>query len=74
MCYQCINRSKYDKAIVSKVAGSWPMVPHVVNHGQRGEKSYDVYSRLLTERIIYAMGPVSGLTIHNNILLIVKAL
>ena len=33
-------------------------VPIVVEHGERGERSYDIYSRLLKDRIIFLGGPI----------------
>jgi len=36
-----------------------PLVPMVVEQTGRGERSYDIYSRLLKERIICLMGPVN---------------
>jgi ATP-dependent Clp protease protease subunit len=35
-----------------------PMVPIVIEQSGRGERAYDIYSRLLKERIICFMGPV----------------
>ena len=35
------------------------LIPMVVEQSGRGERSYDIYSRLLKERIICFMGPVS---------------
>ncbi|GJL95906.1 MAG: ATP-dependent Clp protease proteolytic subunit [Hyphococcus sp.] len=34
------------------------LVPMVVEQSSRGERSYDIYSRLLKERIIFLSGPV----------------
>jgi ATP-dependent Clp protease protease subunit len=34
------------------------LVPMVVEQTNRGERSYDIYSRLLKERIIFLVGPV----------------
>ncbi len=34
------------------------LVPMVVEQTSRGERSYDIYSRLLKERIIFLIGPV----------------
>ncbi|MBL3527081.1 MAG: ATP-dependent Clp endopeptidase proteolytic subunit ClpP [gamma proteobacterium endosymbiont of Lamellibrachia anaximandri] len=34
------------------------MVPIVVEQTARGERSYDIYSRLLKERVIFLVGPV----------------
>ncbi len=35
------------------------LVPMVVEQTNRGERSYDIYSRLLKERIIFLIGPVN---------------
>ena len=35
------------------------LVPIVVEQTSRGERSYDIYSRLLKERIIFLVGPVN---------------
>src|SRR5215831_7799183 len=37
------------------------LVPMVVEQTNRGERAYDIYSRLLKERIIFLMGPVNDL-------------
>ena len=34
------------------------LVPMVVEQTSRGERSYDIFSRLLKERVIFAVGPV----------------
>ncbi len=34
------------------------LVPMVVEQTNRGERAYDIYSRLLKERIIFLIGPV----------------
>lgn len=34
------------------------LVPMVVEQTNRGERSYDIFSRLLKERIIFLTGPV----------------
>ena len=34
------------------------LVPMVVEQSGRGERSYDIYSRLLKERVIFLVGPV----------------
>ncbi|XP_014259370.1 uncharacterized protein LOC106672445 [Cimex lectularius] len=36
-----------------------PLIPIVVENTGRGERSYDIYSRLLKERIICVMGPIN---------------
>ena len=35
------------------------LVPMVVEQSGRGERAYDIYSRLLKERVIYLVGPVN---------------
>jgi ATP-dependent Clp protease protease subunit len=49
----------------SDVNGEHPMneralnlVPMVVEQTARGERAYDIYSRLLKERVVFAVGPV----------------
>jgi ATP-dependent Clp protease protease subunit len=34
------------------------LVPMVVEQSARGERAFDIYSRLLKERVIFAVGPV----------------
>lgn len=38
------------------------MVPMVVEQSGRGERAYDIYSRLLKERVIFLVGPVNDHT------------
>jgi len=38
------------------------LVPMVVEQSGRGERSYDIYSRLLKERVIFLVGPVNDQT------------
>ena len=35
-----------------------PLIPMVVEQTSRGERSFDIYSRLLKERVIFIVGPV----------------
>ena len=35
------------------------MVPIVIEQSGRGERAYDIYSRLLRERIVFLVGPVN---------------
>jgi ATP-dependent Clp protease protease subunit len=35
------------------------MVPMVIEQSGRGERAYDIYSRLLRERVIFLVGPVN---------------
>ena len=38
-----------------------PIVPTIVERSQRGERAYDIFSRLLEERIIFLAGPVTDM-------------
>lgn len=38
------------------------MVPMVIEQSGRGERAYDIYSRLLKERVIFLVGPVNDHT------------
>ena len=35
------------------------LVPMVVEQSNRGERAYDIYSRLLKERIVFLVGPLN---------------
>jgi len=35
------------------------LVPMVIEHSGRGERAYDIYSRLLKERVVFLVGPVN---------------
>ena len=35
------------------------LIPMVVEQSNRGERAYDIYSRLLKERIVFLVGPVN---------------
>ena len=41
-----------------EIQGAGGLVPMVVEQSSRGERAYDIYSRLLKERIIFLVGPV----------------
>ena len=47
--HQGINQHQVD---------SLGLVPMVVEQSARGERSYDIYSRLLKERVIFIVGPI----------------
>ena len=34
------------------------LVPMVVEQSSRGERAYDIYSRLLKDRVIFIVGPI----------------
>lgn len=38
------------------------MVPMVIEQSGRGERAYDIYSRLLRERVVFLVGPVNDVT------------
>ena len=44
--------SKFDPAVANT------LVPMVVEQTNRGERAYDIYSRLLKERIVFLTGPI----------------
>lgn len=48
-----INR--YEQEVIRNTSG---LVPVVIEQTSRGERSYDIYSRLLKERIIFLLGEV----------------
>ena len=35
------------------------LVPMVIEQSGRGERAYDIYSRLLKERVVFLVGPVN---------------
>ena len=52
---------------ISRQAGDWNpvglgLVPMVVEQSGRGERAYDIYSRLLKERVVFLVGPVNDVT------------
>src|SRR3954469_24152950 len=38
------------------------LIPMVIEQSGRGERSYDIYSRLLRERVVFLVGPVNDQT------------
>ncbi len=51
---------KEERAGAGQVRGL-NLVPIVVEQSARGERSYDIYSRLLKERVVFLCGPVEDL-------------
>ena len=47
------------------------MIPMVIEQSGRGERSYDIYSRLLKERVVFLVGPVND---HNANLIVAQLL
>ncbi|XP_074641531.1 ATP-dependent Clp protease proteolytic subunit, mitochondrial-like [Tubulanus polymorphus] len=56
---QQINRTTQQLGLHSSAKRCMPMVPIVIEQTGRGERAYDIYSRLLKERIICLMGPIN---------------
>ncbi|XP_011560500.1 ATP-dependent Clp protease proteolytic subunit [Plutella xylostella] len=61
VCTSSLCRS--NSHLIRKISTSCPsqlgMIPIVVEQTGRGERAYDIYSRLLRERIICLMGPIN---------------
>ena len=43
------------------------LIPTVIEKSQFGERAYDIYSRLLKERIIFLSGPINDATANTVI-------
>lgn len=50
-----MNSSHFDTQAIG-------LIPMVIETSGRGERAYDIYSRLLKERVIFLVGPVNDLT------------
>ena len=50
------NSPPQSSALDTRMLG---MVPMVIEQSGRGERAYDIYSRLLKERVIFLVGPVN---------------
>ena len=37
------------------------LIPMVIEQSGRGERAYDIYSRLLKERVIFLVGPIDDM-------------
>src|SRR5258708_2113826 len=53
------QRLNWEKA--SEVQGLG-LIPMVIEQSGRGERAYDIYSRLLKERVVFLVGPVTEIT------------
>ncbi len=51
-----MTRMMQNSALDTQMLG---MVPMVIEQSGRGERAYDIYSRLLKERVIFLVGPVN---------------
>lgn len=65
------GRNNYSaNGMTSGMTGDAPMdetrglglVPMVIEQSGRGERAYDIYSRLLKERVVFLVGPVNEIT------------
>ena len=54
-----MNSMNHNPALDTQMLG---MVPMVIEQSGRGERAYDIYSRLLKERVIFLVGPVNDHT------------
>lgn len=52
----------FDKFSTSNRPMGLGYIPMVVEQSGRGERAYDIYSRLLKERVIFMVGPVDDMT------------
>merc|ERR1712071_443676 len=63
ICYLLMSYFKHFQVsghqLHTSVQHNYPLIPIVVEQTGRGERSYDIYSRLLKERIICVMGPIN---------------
>jgi len=55
------NRSEIIDASVDSPEGLG-LIPMVIEQSGRGERAYDIYSRLLKERVVFLVGPVTEVT------------
>ncbi|HEX20481.1 MAG TPA: ATP-dependent Clp endopeptidase proteolytic subunit ClpP [Acidiferrobacteraceae bacterium] len=54
--------SKHDQISTTNDPQALGLVPMVIETTGRGERAYDIYSRLLKERLIFLVGPVDDYT------------
>ena len=50
---------RYDGSFEPRGLG---LIPMVIEQSGRGERAYDIYSRLLKERVVFLVGPVTEVT------------
>ena len=43
------------------------LIPMVIEQSGRGERAYDIYSRLLKERVVFLVGPVNEATANLDV-------
>jgi ATP-dependent Clp protease protease subunit len=57
----------WEKNTMDAAAAGWDpkglgLIPMVIEQSGRGERAYDIYSRLLKERVVFLVGPVTEVT------------
>lgn len=57
-----MNRLQQPQAELDMSPQDLGYIPMVVEQSGRGERSYDIYSRLLKERVIFLVGPVNDMS------------
>jgi ATP-dependent Clp protease protease subunit len=55
------KRTRDTEAAVEPARGLG-LIPMVIEQSGRGERAYDIYSRLLKERVVFLVGPVTEIT------------
>ncbi|CAG0898281.1 unnamed protein product [Darwinula stevensoni] len=59
LCQTFLLWSPVKRGFHKSYSHGYPLIPMVIEQTGRGERAYDIYSRLLKERIICLMGPVT---------------
>ncbi|KAL3869956.1 hypothetical protein ACJMK2_042576 [Sinanodonta woodiana] len=60
ICQRLVPRTCVPHRCIHKTVVKYrPLIPIVIEQTGRGERSYDIYSRLLKDRIICVMGPIT---------------
>ena len=62
MTFNSIVEDMVNAHLSSRAPQGLGMVPIVIEQSGRGERAYDIYSRLLRERVIFLVGPVMDAT------------
>src|SRR5258705_12774671 len=61
-CELQLNRQQSNNEVKMVEPTGLGLIPMVIEQSGRGERAYDIYSRLLKERIIFLVGPVTETT------------
>ena len=57
-----MNKMPQPQSQFDQVPSGLGYIPMVVEQSGRGERSYDIYSRLLKERVVFLVGPVNDMS------------